>query len=36
LLVSHDLRLLGRLTRIRWDISPKPGGTDGPMLLTLH
>ncbi len=26
LLVSHDLRFLGRLTRTRWHISPAPGG----------
>jgi macrolide transport system ATP-binding/permease protein len=36
LLVSHDLRLLGRLTRIRWDIAAKAGGTPGSMLLTLQ
>jgi ATPase subunit of ABC transporter with duplicated ATPase domains len=33
LLVSHDLRLLSRLTQIRWRIAPATGGS---MRLTLQ
>jgi ATPase subunit of ABC transporter with duplicated ATPase domains len=36
LLVSHDLRLLARLTRIRWHIAPATGGPAGTMLLSLE
>ena len=36
LLVSHDLRLLSRLTRIRWHISPAPCGSAGSLLLSLQ
>jgi macrolide transport system ATP-binding/permease protein len=36
LLVSHDLRLLSRLTRIRWHIAPAVGGSAGSMLLSLQ
>ena len=35
LLVSHDLRFLGRLTRTRWDIARDASGPPGTMLLGL-
>jgi len=36
LLVSHDLRLLSRLTRIRWHIAHAACGAPGTMLLNLQ
>ena len=35
-LVSHDLRLLSRLTRSRWHIAPAAAGSDGSLLLSLQ